>query len=116
MLACLLHTPSPTLATSRTSGCLHPPSGVGCSPLGGLEVVHPFPFTSWELQDKVKTLSTAGDVPLKNANGSADSLTEWFRSTLDYELEMNDVEQLEKEDLERRLESIVEDHFHPEIR
>lgn len=68
------------------------------------------------LQEKVSTLSESGDVPLKNANGSASSLSQWFKSQLDYELELEKFEQLEKDELEKRLESIVEDHYHPEIR
>ncbi len=68
------------------------------------------------LQEKMSDLSNSGEVPLKNANGSASSLSDWFKSTLDYELELEKVEQLEREELEKRLESIVEDHYHPEIR
>ena len=65
---------------------------------------------------KVETMSQKGELPLKQANGSATSLADWFKSEMDYELELEKVESLEQDALERRLESIVEDHFHPEIR
>ncbi len=68
------------------------------------------------LLEKVSSLSQNGEVPLKNANGSATSLSQWFKSQLDYDLEIADVEQLDQEALEKKLDSIVEDHFHPEIR
>ncbi|MEM7452828.1 MAG: preprotein translocase subunit SecA [Planctomycetota bacterium] len=68
------------------------------------------------LQQKVSTLSDSGDVPLKGANGSATSLTSWFKNELDHELELEKVEKLERKALEKKLESIVEDHYHPEIR
>ena len=68
------------------------------------------------LQSKVETLSERGAVPLRNGNGEAKSLTEWFKQELDYDLPLQDVERLEKDDLEQRLEAIVEDHYHPEMR
>ena len=68
------------------------------------------------LQEKMEDLSSSGGVPLRNANGAATSLTDWFKSKLDYDLEVDKVEKLEQEDLEKKLESIVEDHYHPEIR
>ena len=68
------------------------------------------------LQTKVEDLSAQGGVPLKNGNGAAKSLASWFKDTLDYDLAMESVESLEKNDLEQRLEAIVEDHYHPEMR
>ncbi len=68
------------------------------------------------LQEKVSTLSDSGEVPLKNANGSATNLANWFKETLDFELELEAYEKLEREDLEKRLEAIVENHYHPEMR
>ena len=68
------------------------------------------------LQTKVEKLSEKGAVPLRNGNGEAKSLSEWFKQELDYDLPMKDVERLEKDDLEQRLEAIVEDHYHPEMR
>ena len=69
-----------------------------------------------ELQNQVKTMSAAGNVPLTNANGAAKSLTKWFKDHIDYDLELDDLEKLEEDALEKRLEAIVEDHFHPEMR
>ena len=68
------------------------------------------------LQEKLTELSQKGELPLKDANGAADSLASWFKETLDYELNIEKVDRLEKEQLEERLEAIVEDHYHPEFR
>ena len=68
------------------------------------------------LQEKLTELSNKGELPLKNANGAADSLANWFKETLDYELDLENVDRLEKEQLEEKLEAIVENHFHPEFR
>ena len=68
------------------------------------------------LQTQVEQLSAKGAVPLRHGNGEAKSLSDWFKQELDYDLPMKDVERLEKDDLEQRLEAIVEDHYHPEMR
>jgi len=68
------------------------------------------------LQEKLTELSNKGELPLKNANGAADSLASWFKETLNYELDLENVDRLEKEQLEEKLEAIVEDHYHPEFR
>ena len=68
------------------------------------------------LQTQVAQLSDKGAVPLRNGNGEAKSLSNWFKQELDYDLPLKDVERLEKDDLEQRLEAIVEDHYHPEMR
>ncbi len=68
------------------------------------------------LHTKVSDLSRQGGVPLKSGNGAAASLSDWFKETLDYELPVKEVETLEQDDLEQRLEAIVEDHYHPEMR
>ena len=68
------------------------------------------------LQTQVATLSEKGAVPLRNGNGEAKSLSQWFKQELNYDLHLEDVDRLEKDDLEQRLEAIVEDHYHPEMR
>ena len=68
------------------------------------------------LQTQVAKLSEKGAVPLRNGNGEATSLSNWFKQELDYDLQLKEVERLEKDDLEQRLEAIVEDHYHPEMR
>ena len=68
------------------------------------------------LHEKLTELSQKGELPLKNANGAADSLAGWFKETLDYELELENVDRLDKEELEEHLEAIVENHYHPEFR
>ena len=68
------------------------------------------------LHGQISKLSDTGGVPLENANGEAVKLSDWFKQELDYDLPMNKVESLEKEELEQTLEAIVEDHYHPEFR
>ena len=69
-----------------------------------------------QLHSKVNELNETGALPLKNGNGSAKSLEDWFKQTLDYELLLSEIDDLEQEDLQQRLEAIVEDHYHPEMR
>ncbi len=69
-----------------------------------------------EVQSRVADLNDAGSLPLRTGNGSAESLKDWFKQTLDYDLVMSDIDDLESEELQRSLEAIVEDHFHPEMR
>ncbi len=68
------------------------------------------------LHGKISQLSENGGVPLANANGEAASLSDWLKQTIDYDLPLDKVERLEREELEQRLEAVVEDHFHPEFR
>ncbi len=68
------------------------------------------------LHEKVSQLSDKGGVPLANANGEASSISEWFKSTIDYDLPLDKVDRLDREELEQRLDAIVEDHYHPEFR
>ena len=68
------------------------------------------------LQGQIDQISEKGGVPLANANGDAGKLTDWFKQTIDYDLPLEKVESLDREELEQALEAIVEDHFHPEIR
>jgi preprotein translocase subunit SecA len=68
------------------------------------------------LHSQVAELSRRGAVPLRNGNGEAKYISDWFKQELDYDLSLKDVERLEKEALEQRLEAIVEDHYHPEMR
>ena len=68
------------------------------------------------LQKQLETMSANGEVPLKNANGAATSLTQWFKESIDYDLDLKPFEKMDQEQLEQRLEAIVEDHYHPEFR
>ncbi len=68
------------------------------------------------LHGQISKLSAQGGVPLANANGEAASLTQWLKTTIDYELPIEKVERLDREELEQKLEAIVEDYFHPEFR
>ena len=68
------------------------------------------------LQSQLEKMNANGEVPLKNANGAAKSLTDWFKDSIDYDLELKNYERMDFEQLEQRLEAIVEDHYHPEFR
>ena len=68
------------------------------------------------LQQQLETMSANGEVPLKNANGAASTLSQWFKYSIDYDLDVKTYEKMDQEQLEQRLEAIVEDHFHPEFR
>jgi len=68
------------------------------------------------LQQQLETMSANGEVPLKNANGAATTLTQWFKDSIDYDLDLKRYEKMDQEQLEQRLEAIVEDHYHPEFR
>ena len=69
-----------------------------------------------QLQQTLKKVSDSGGVPLVQGNGAAKDLSNWFKEKLDYELPLERYERLEQEELEQKLEAIVEDHFHPEFR
>lgn len=69
-----------------------------------------------ELSGKVTQLVAGGSVPLQNANGAAKSLSDWFEQNLDVELPLEQVEKLNQDDLGVKLESLVDNHFHPEMR
>jgi preprotein translocase subunit SecA len=68
------------------------------------------------LHGQLSRIYEKGGVPLASANGEATKLSDWFKQELDYDLPMDKVESLEKEELEQTLEAIVENHYHPEIR
>jgi preprotein translocase subunit SecA len=68
------------------------------------------------LQGQLEQMNANGEVPLQNANGAAKSLTSWFKESIDYDLDLKAYERMDYEQLEQRLEAIVEDHYHPEFR
>ena len=69
-----------------------------------------------ELRTQLSTFDEKGMLPLVNANGQATELTGWFKSKLDYELTLDKIETLDRDELEPTLEAVVENHFHPEFR
>ncbi len=69
-----------------------------------------------ELKAQVERLAESGNVPLRNANGAVSPLAEWFKSKTNSELPIQEIERLEQDELKQRLESIVEDYYHPEMR
>jgi len=69
-----------------------------------------------ELRTQLSTFEEKGLLPLVNANGQIKDLTGWFKSKLDYELPLDKIETLERDELEPALVAVVENHFHPEFR
>ena len=69
-----------------------------------------------EVHQKVASLAKDGNVPLSRGNGTGASLKNWFAEAFDHDLELKQIEELNSEELEQKLESIVEDHYHPEMR
>ena len=66
--------------------------------------------------ERVRTLDEQGNLPLSNANGAADSLAQWMHDDLKCEVDLESLSQLDAEELEQRLGSLVEDRYHPEMR
>jgi preprotein translocase subunit SecA len=69
-----------------------------------------------ELRERVEDLVESGNVPLKDANGAGNGLATWFREQTRTELPLEQLQKLEAEELRQRLEAMVQDHFHPEMR
>ncbi len=69
-----------------------------------------------ELRQRIRDLANKGNIPLKDGNGAGADLAEWFNERTGTELPVDEVDRLEEEELKLKLESIVEDHFHPEMR
>ncbi len=61
--------------------------------------------------DPVQTLREAA-----GNNGAIDSLAQWLERTIQYRTSPDDLAKLNRDELEQRLTTAVEDHFRPEIR
>ncbi len=68
------------------------------------------------LKEKVDTLSAKGNIPLRNANGEGSSLSNWLTDTMHTEVKLSEVSDLESDELEQKLASVVVNHYHPEMR
>ena len=75
------------------------------------------------VRDKVASLFDSTDedanatlITASGGNGALDSLADWSRQTLRYELEPQEIARLNRQQLEQRLCSAVEDLYRPEIR
>jgi preprotein translocase subunit SecA len=69
-----------------------------------------------QLKQKVDELTESGNIPLRGGNGEVSSLADWFQNTTHSELPIETIDKLETSELRQKLESMVEDYFHPEIR
>jgi preprotein translocase subunit SecA len=75
-----------------------------------------------EAQDRVEKLfaapgsasATLGDVT--GPNGQLDDLTSWLAQTCECEVPRDELAKLDREEAQRRVSQIVEDHFRPEMR
>ena len=69
-----------------------------------------------KVDQKVSDLFDQGSIPLSNANGAATSFADWFKNSFDVELDLEKINELEHDELELELTTIVADHYHPEMR
>jgi preprotein translocase subunit SecA len=69
-----------------------------------------------KVDQKVHDLSDQGIIPFANSNGTSTSFASWFKETTNVELDIEKLTELEHEELEKELTSIVADHYHPEMR
>lgn len=71
-----------------------------------------------EVQRKVETLFDGrdGDARAGDGNGALISLAGWVKENLNQEVPADDLAPLSRDELEERLEMVVEDRFRPEIR
>ncbi len=69
-----------------------------------------------ELTEKVEQQIAEGNVPLRNSEGAKKVLEQWFQNNLKVEMPTEQVEKLAQDDLSLKLESVVDHHFHPEMR
>lgn len=69
-----------------------------------------------QLDEKVASLSGNGEIPLKGGNGSISSLGDWLKSNANYDFQPEKFDDLDEEELKNKLNSIVADYYHPEMR
>lgn len=81
-----------------------------------LESQHRGRETLGELREQLDALEKAGQIPFKEYPDAGQTLAAWFRRTTGEELPLAELQRLDRQELALRLESRVEDHFHPEMR
>ncbi len=69
-----------------------------------------------ELKEKLQSLEDTGDIPLANSNGAVSTFSQWLKSSVDFEMPVDEYEDLESEELGQRLSGVVDERFHPEMR
>lgn len=72
--------------------------------------------THTQLQQKLQTLESSGEIPLAHSNGSLDSFSSWLKERIDFELIKDDFDDLDADELSQRLSGVVDDFYHPEMR
>jgi preprotein translocase subunit SecA len=74
-----------------------------------------------EVRDRLEELFASEDPPEETprslrSNGSLESLSEWLKETLQYDLPPEEMLGMERDELEHRLASVVEDRYRREMR
>lgn len=69
-----------------------------------------------DLRRLLDELTEAGEIPLSRVDGGLEKLADWFKQNIDHDLNIEKFEEIDDSDVAQRLEAIVEDHFHPEMR
>ncbi len=69
-----------------------------------------------ELESQLQTLQRSGLIPIGTNLDDVSSLNEWLKENVDYELPERKFRDMNREDLQQQLESVVADYYHPEMR
>jgi preprotein translocase subunit SecA len=72
--------------------------------------------TTRQLHDRLQQLQQAGHLPWGNNPEAVSELAGWLRETVDYELPEREFRNLNRDELEQQLASVVADYYHPEMR
>jgi preprotein translocase subunit SecA len=69
-----------------------------------------------EVGTTVEQLINEGSVPLRHSEDGLKALEKWFDRNLSSELPTDQVEKLDADELSHKMESLVDHHYHPEMR
>ncbi len=69
-----------------------------------------------QLQSMINDMQQSGRIPLSQAGDNVGSLKSWLKDKVDYELPAKKLNKLDRDKLEPKLLSAVDDFYHPEMR
>ena len=69
-----------------------------------------------ELQQEIQQVDGSGRIPLGRSHENVGSLTRWLKDKVEYEIPVKEFKDLNREELEQKLQSVVADYYHPEMR
>ena len=72
--------------------------------------------TAEELHRQLKELEQAGLIPINNRVEEVAGLKTWLKDTVDYDWPIKKFREMDRDDLEQHLASVVADFYHPEMR